>query len=455
MSTVDKQHPGYIKFSPKWRRCRDAYNGQDAMHEAGQLYLPKLKSEDDDDYKARLKMTGFYNATKRTHEGLKGLLYRKPPLLDVPANGQQFVGDITNSGEALITFANEVSAQDLLIGRVGIIVDAPQDFTGGMTLSDLATSNIRPFLKIYPAESIINWRYERINNRTMLSMVVLKEQNERQKNEFEQEIEVQYRVLDLSQGYYRQRVFEIDDLGNDVLLSETTPLVNGRPLFEMPFYLSDDGDIGEPPLLDLVNINIAHYRVTSDYETGCHFCGIPTAFITGYQKENQNEKLYLGSPNAYCLPDPGASAFFLEFSGQGLGALENNLAKKEEQMAILGARLLAGEKRAVEAAETVAIRRANENSVLENIAQEESKTLNKALTMLCQWAGIQPITIELNRDFIGTPLSSQDITALVDTYLKGGISQETLYYNLKAGELYPDDMTFEEEQAKITNAPIV
>jgi hypothetical protein len=206
--------------------------------------------------------------------------------------------------------------------------------------------------------------------------------------------------------------------------------------------------------LDLVNINIAHYRVTSDYETGCHFCGIPTAFIVGYQKENQNEKLYLGSPHAYCLPDPSATAFFLEFSGQGLGALENNLAKKEEQMAILGARLLAGEKRAVEAAETVAIRRANENSVLENIAQEESETLNKALAMLCQWAGIQPITIELNRDFIGTPLSGADITALVDTYLKGGISQETLFYNLKAGEIYPDNTTFEEEQAKITSAPI-
>ncbi|MFX5760945.1 DUF4055 domain-containing protein, partial [Acinetobacter baumannii] len=83
-----------------------------------------------------------------------------------------------------------------------------------------------------------------------------------------------------------------------------------------------------------------------------------------------------------------AKAYFLEFEGQGLDALEKNLSRKENQMAILGARLLEAPQKGVEAAETAGIHRAGENSVLASVAQTLSEGLEKALELFILWAGI-------------------------------------------------------------------
>ncbi|MFX5825171.1 DUF4055 domain-containing protein, partial [Acinetobacter baumannii] len=86
--------------------------------------------------------------------------------------------------------------------------------------------------------------------------------------------------------------------------------------------------------------NYAHYLVSADYEHGCHFAGLPTPVVTGYTPQNgpngePPEKLYIGSAAAWVFPQPDAKAYFLEFEGQGLDALEKNLSRKENQMAIL------------------------------------------------------------------------------------------------------------------------
>jgi hypothetical protein len=154
------------------------------------------------------------------------------------------------------------------------------------------------------------------------------------------------------------------------------------------------------------------------------------------------------------FPDPDAKAFYLEFNGQGLGALEKNLDRKEQQMAILGARMLSEDKKAVEAAETASIHRSGENSILAGIAQNVSNGLTMALQIFDEWAGGNgKATIEINREFLNMPLSAQELTAMVAAWQAGAISQETLFFNLKAGETYPDDLTFEEEQGRIDSNP--
>jgi phage terminase large subunit len=42
---VNSTHPDYDTFAPKWKRCRDVIAGQDAIHAAGEAYLPRLKDE--------------------------------------------------------------------------------------------------------------------------------------------------------------------------------------------------------------------------------------------------------------------------------------------------------------------------------------------------------------------------------------------------------------------------
>lgn len=107
----------------------------------------------------------------------------------------------------------------------------------------------------------------------------------------------------------------------------------------------------------------------------------------------------------------------------------------------------------VEAAETVARRQSGEESVLASMAATASQGLTKALQWMAMWIGdTSPVSYSLNRDFLPQSMTAQELTALVAAWQSGAISQETLFNNLKAGEIVADSDTFEEEQARIANA---
>jgi hypothetical protein len=203
-------------------------------------------------------------------------------------------------------------------------------------------------------------------------------------------------------------------------------------------------------------VNLSHYRTSADYEHGAHFCGLPTVVVTGYRPDEKASPLYIGSAKAWVFSQPDASATYLEFTGQGLGALATLKAEKEAAMAALGARMLAPDKKEAEAAETAAIHRSGEVSVLATIAQTLARAMEQALTWVAEWnATAGDVDFKLNTDYFPMPLASADITALVGAWQQGAISKETLFYNLKRGELIPEDTTLEDEEAAIGDEPPV
>lgn len=463
--SVQFQHPLYSEHLPKWVRCRDAASGQDAVHAAGTSYLPKLKDQSDDDYKAYRGRAVFFNASWRTISGLTGMLFRKPVKVEAPAITKTLLDTVTEDGQPIGIFAREVVEECLKVGRAGVLVDYPDADPDTITKADAALLNLRPTMAVYQAENIINWKQAVIANRRVLTMVVLVENDETSVDEFESKIEKQFRVLDLLSVdgvlQYRIRLFKIDEttkaeqqIGEDVF-----PAMNGKQLAFIPFYfLSADDTCAEPddpPLIDLVDLNLSHYRTTADYEHGCHFTGLPTGYVTGYTPEENAAKMYLGSATMLTFPDPNAKLGFLEFSGQGLDALKANLDRKETQMAVLGARMLEQQKKAAESAEAAGIHRAGENSMLADVAQAISLGLTAALQTFSDWAGGNgKATLELNRDFFPRPMSAQEMTALVTSWQQGAISPQTLFDNLQAGQIIAEGKTFEEEQVQITDQMI-
>lgn len=453
---VDTQHPSLSTYLPKWKRCRDCSDGQDAVHAAGTAYLPKLKDQEQDDYDAYRLRAGFYNATWRTIGGLLGMMFRKPPQMDIPAAVEGYLPDIDMAGTSLETMARRVALEVLEVGRVGIMVDHPAvEGVTPITVKAAQDRGLRPLITTYRAESITNWRYRRINNRWVLAMVVLKEMVSEPVDEFEDKQVEQYRVLDLDESEtYRVRLFRKDgDKGEWALTSETWPLMAGKKLPFIPFaILGTDGidcDLDEPPLIDLVDLNLAHYRTNADYEHGCHFTGLPTAYITGYSPE-PGEKNYIGSTCAWMFPDPNSKVGFLEFTGQGLTALKENLDRKEQQMAVLGARMLFAEKRQVEAAETAAIHRTGENSVLAALATAVSEGLGWALKVFCDWAGASgEVQYQLNRDYNPAMLGAQEITALLKAVQAGEMSSQSFFDLLQRADIVDSEKSFEEEQEAI------
>lgn len=457
---VQFTNPQYDKYLSEWRKCRDAVAGQRAVHDAGELYLPKLDDQLNENYQAYKNRALFYEATGRTVQGLDGMVFRKPANIE-PNTMAEFLEDVTATGVNLESFSKFLVRELLTVNRGGILLDFTNVDTTGMTVAEARAAGSRPFMKFYAAEAIINWQ---VGNR--IEQVRLKEEYQAGGDEFTPEFKEQIRVLDLDEsGLYVQRIFRKSEVaGKDewVEVEVIQPMVNGNRLDYIPWIFCDvdgqQGDIQQPHLMGLVNVNLSHYKNSADLEHGAHFTGLPTPVVTGFQSydsKGDSKEMKIGSQSAWIIPDPSATAFYLEFEGKGLDTLKELMQSKEDKMASLGAQMLTPESRRNEAAETAAIRHLGENSILSSVAQTVSDLLNDALEIIGDWLNLTPATIELNTDFLPIPMTPQMLQQLVASWQSGAISSQTLFENLKAGEIIDSKKSYEDEQDEINNDPSV
>ncbi len=452
---VQNTHRDYDKFIDEWETATIAASGQRAIHTAGTKFLPKLSGQSDDEYKAYKERALFYEATGKTISGLTGMVFRKEPAIE-KGGMEDFLKDVTADGVNIQDFAKLVISDNLTKGRGGILVDFTKGNTAGMTVAQVAALGLRPFFRYYKAQSIINWKVKQAVEEVRLKEFYTLENQ----SEFEDAVGEQIRVLELKGGLYQQRIFrkKKNETTNKEEWAEhevIIPLMNGRRMNFIPFiFTSVSGsqtEVVEPPLMGLVNVNISHYRNTADLEHGAHFTGLPTAVIAGVQTvDDKGNKIdwSIGSTTAWAFPNPEANAKFLEFEGKGLGTLEDLLKAKESKMASLGAQMLTPEVRRNEAADTAEMRHMGENSILSALAQTTSNILNKALGYAAMWLGVTAATIKLNQDFMPTLMTPAMLTALVKSWADGAIGDQTLFENLKAGEIIDAQKTFEQEQAE-------
>lgn len=376
MSALREKHESYQDMADRWSLCDALFEGEHGIHEEGTTYLPKLQDEDDRAYQTRMKMTPVFGAFPRTVLGLRGMMFRKPPKIEVPSAIESMLDDIDLSGTTFQGLAQGVVEDALVFGRVGLLVDYPQTIHNA-TKADAAALNYRPMIVKYDAEAIYNWRTERINGATVLAQVRLEESEEVQdtEDEFKVNCEKRYRVLDLFEGKYRQRLYQVKD-GIETLLDEFYPIMNGKQLDFIPFVVFGvdcvDVDVEAPPLIDLATTVIHHYQQASSYERGCFFSGLPTLFISGINNENADGtavEISIGGNLANILPRADARAYYVEVAGE-FNALRTNLEDKKKEMAVLGARMIESTRQGnPEAAETVARRMSGEESLLSIMAQ--------------------------------------------------------------------------------------
>ncbi len=489
---VNRRHIEFTKNFLKWQRVRHVLEGEDAVKAAGEAYLPRLEKESDERYFARKQRGVFFNASGRTLDGLHGYIWRRDPEVENPGELDQILDNVTLTGVSLYEAMKTWSREQLSVGRFGILVDMPQGEAQ------------RAYLAFYRAEDIINWRTEVIDGVNTVTLVVLRETaNIQGDDEFETKFKERYRVLKLTDAGYVQDVWESD--GNDTAqpdqvwafvngllpagllpssaqavsnvvspqgshnftkISSVTPVIRGSAMEFIPFVFVNvsnlEAGIEKSPLEDVITLNLAHYRTSVDLEHGRHMTALPTPVFCGFDPKDQ---INLGPSEAIVSSQTNAKAEFLEFTGSGLNSLEKSLTEKENQMAILGAKLLEGQKKAAEAAETVKLRQGGDVSVLTQIVITLGLGFERALTYAAQMMGVQnpDVSVDVNTEFVQPGLAGSDLLNLIKAWQEGGISRETLLYNLKRAEVIPPAVTvememkaIEKEQAeKAANAPEV
>jgi hypothetical protein len=412
--------------------CRDAFEGQGAIKAAGESYLPKLTEQSVAEYNAYKNRALFYSITNKTVSALVGMATTKAPTLTYPTDMDAYFKD--DSGVQFYEILAKALSENLLLGRYGLLVDRPKN--GG-----------KPIISGYEAESIINWRLDDLGNPTL---VVLTETIEVQDptDTFLVTHETQYRVLRLEEvegkSTYTVELFDKDEKS----VSKIVPLNTGLQMDYIPFYAVNPMGVGwhnvKPPVLDIVDINISHYRSSADLEHGRHFTGLPTPVISGVDTKS---KMAIGSTTAWVLPDKDARAYFLEFTGQGLLSLEKALTEKQSQLASLSARLIGQSSNGSEAAETVRLRYTSETASLTSVVRSVEALLNRVYKTVARMEALDEtaVSVLIDKEFLSSKMSGAEIKTFVDSYLAGGISKETLVFNLRRGDaLSPDRKDLEE-----------
>ena len=451
----------YSKFLPKWTKCRDAVAGEDEIKLRGDEYLPKPSGMDEEDYKAYKKRAQFFNAAGRTLDGLEGMLNRKPPLIEVPKGMEKYLDNVDGKGHTIEQFIDFVCKDVLTTNWGGILVDMPMS-DNAKSQADVEKQGLYAYMVYYKAEALIKFRWQTGGRFNSLKYVIIKEPTEVDSvGKYTTETKNYFRVLEIDEnGNYKQTLY------NDKLVEEfeINPKTKMGEFTEIPFmFMSPNTEPEEPLLSDLINVNLSHYRKSADYENGLHWTGVPTPYERGWQPETKydekgneipNEPMKLGGTQFLYFPAGTEQVGYLEFSGSGLSQLSAAMQSDEERMAILGARIIAQEKKGVEAAETAKIHNAAENSVLASFANNMSKTFSKLLRIYLEWTTGQEIPqeevkVQINTDYDVSTMSPTELTALVSLWQSGGIAKSDLFRNLKEGEILDADRNLDEMNAEI------
>ena len=445
--SVDFQHSEYDMYLPEWQLVQDCCDGQHAVKRAKSKYLHPMEGVTirDKRYIAYLSRAVFVNYTGKTREGLTGAIFRNSPEIKTPPETEYLITNSDGAGESLVSLAKDVTGEVIAKGRHCLLVDYPQVSTN-LTLEQFNELAPKATINRYTCENFLNWRVEVINGQQVMTLAVLCETYDAEDDEFGYREEKQYRVLRLDNGVYTQQLYRE---GNPVEAPYAPRMADGSTFGFIPLFIigseNNDTTVDTPPLGDIANVNIAHYRNSADLEENCFVHGQLTLGVsssmsyTQFQEANP-EGILVGSMAGHFLGESGG------FSS--IQASENQLAdrlmeRKEEQMRKLGARMIAT--RGTKTATQALIEEAGETSIMTTIAQNVSEGIEKCI----EWCGLfmgttQEAMFELSTKFFDEVQDPQVLMAAMQLNEAGIFAKSDMQNLARAQGVVPETRTNEE-----------
>ncbi|MEP6018219.1 MAG: DUF4055 domain-containing protein [Paracoccaceae bacterium] len=417
---------------------RDCLDGEDAIKEAGQTYVPKPDGMSTDNYTHYLDRACFYGAPAMTLQALTGLALRKDPVIKLPRRLEPMRLNATHDNAPLSLMIEDVTREVMSLGRYGLLLDFP---------SDGATINTTPHFATYEAEAIVDFDTAFVDGKKVLTRVHLSSEEK-----FD-DADVTYELI-LEDSIYKFRRFIRDTDKTRVDVGEEhIPVVNGKALNFIPFVMiSHQGtrpvDV-TPPMLALCKVALSHFKNSADREHAIFLTGSPTPWVAGNLPADK-VPTSIGAGTVWTLPE-GATVGILEFKGAGVKAMKEIMDEKQDTMATLGARMLSTTMNRNETVDTATQRTRSELALLHGAVVSVEAGINELLKLAALWMGEDAMqaSVTLSRDFIEATMDPKMIEGQMKLYLSGVISRATLHENLQKGEIVRADRSWEDERDMI------
>lgn len=475
MADVTHVHPELQAVLTDYELIEDCCAGQRQVKSKGVIYLP-IPDPDESNTKKKnnrylsyLQRAIFTNFTGRTLEGFTGLIFNKPPVVEVPTLCKVVQKNADGSGISLEQQAKVATQHVIKKGRAGLLTDYPMTDKPA-SRAQVASGDIRPVILVYNPAHVINWDWGIRGAKLYYTLIVLKETYlVREPDEFEAKVKDQYRVLELvdsatgvreglgegkaigPNAIYRQRIFRKEVSNTNTESGTFTPGPatfpkdgKGKQLSEIPFTfigsVTNNAQVDKCPLIDIANENIAHYLNSADFEESLFMVGQPTLHISGITKQFMDEvykgkEIRLGSRAAVMTPVNGrAELIQLDANTAAREAMKD----KVENIVKLGAKIIEQGKVAKTATEdnndTI-----TENSVLGTIAGNVEAAFKWSLEWCAIFTGEitqdrdasdDSIKFVLNKKFDQSHMTAADRAQLLKEYLADVITFDEVRDNL-------------------------
>ncbi len=472
-SSISNPHPDYSARRPDWVLMFDTNEGQRNIKSKTTTYLPatsgmralsnnpsKLDGEGLELYQAYLTRAFFPDLVKETVRALTGILDREAANIELPDALEDMREIATPKGESLNDLLIKIHVNQLLYGRLGLLLDVDEN-------RDL------PVIVDYPAPQILNWDDLTATNdpkqqqddarpqalRQLLMTVLDETRYERDTGDrFTWNLVSRYRALTLGQ---EGNVYTTQVERDGSFQEEIVPQIRGNTLEEIPFTFINTTDLmttpAEVPLINLANLALAIYRGEADHRSALFMSGQDTLVITGYDIAAADDET---NPSADAKPIIGSGAYLnipaengdAKFIGPDSNALSEQRASLEADYTRAGEEgiKLLSSGAGAEAAETLRIRVAARTATLQTIAQTAATGLENALRQAATWVGADPddVKVEPNLDFIDETQDPKDLIAYATAKKsKVPLSWKSVHNILRQKDY--TDLTWEEELEQI------
>jgi hypothetical protein len=428
VTTVESPNTAYVNMEPHWLLIEALLQGTYGIRKGHRKYLPQEPRELDEAYDNRLMRSTLAPYYVRLERMLAGMLTRKPVRLeDVSDVVTEQLFDVDLQGNDLNVWTYETARKCIRYGHVGVLVDAPK-----------AGDNGRPYWVSVTPRDILGWRSEIKDGKQQLTQLRLMETITVPDGLYGEKQVQQVRVL--TPGAFE--IHQKDEKGDFRLIDE-----GSTSLSEIPFSVAYSNRVGvlesRPPLADIAELNLKAYQVQSDLDNQLHISAVPMLAIFGFPQSA--EEISAGPGEAMALPE-GASAQYIEPSGNSYDAQFQRLEQIANQINELGLAAVLGQKLSAETAEAKRIDRSQGDSTMMVIAQQMQDLVDNCLRFHAQYMQQPQVGSSfVNRDFLGDRLEPQEIQSLLQLYTAGTITQETLLKQLSIGEVLGDDFDVEQE----------
>lgn len=425
---INTKHPAYARYQPDWQLCRDAYRGERVVKDKTVTYLPAtsgmvadgmqtVQSPGYQAYMAYLIRAVFPDFMSMAVEHFIGMMHAHPPAIELPAALEPLRTRAGINGDPMEHLLRRINEQQLVTGRVGLLLDLPR-------IPDPA--NPLPYIALYNAEAVINWDDGAADqvDRPVLNLVVLDESEPKRVNQFDWKDVEQYRVLALGDlalnertGIYRQGLFSADTTlsYNDAAMIE--PGIRGRTLDRIPFEFINSKDTvsapDDPPLLGLARLCMAIYRGEADYRQNLFMQGQDTLVVIGGTNDD-DDNLRTGTGARIDLPQ-GGDAKYIGVNSQGLSeqrqSLENDRALAGQQ----AGQLATAKSNQIESGDSLKTRIAAQTATLNQIALAGAMGLERLLKTAATWVGADPEQVKVtpNLEFAESAFTTKELVEMM------------------------------------------